>query len=203
MTPKLTRLTIWWRAAVVCDRRVKEECLPANLVVIAACNPYRRSHSSTSAGLVYQYSDAQATQEELKQLAYMVHPLPEIMKQYVWDFGSLTIEAEEKYIERILVKSFTCVGHGGKPEIKYSDVYETFCKAVHQSHVFIKENQEHVHGMVSLRDVLRCSSLYTWFLDYLFENRGKDPNHQDTFKTAVILSLAICYYFRLSCVSTF
>jgi len=185
----------------VCDHRVNEECLPANLVVIAACNPYRKSHSSTSAGLVYQYSDAQATQDELKQLAYMVHPLPEIMKQYVWDFGSLTTEAEEQYIERMLVKCFTRLGRHDKPEIQFADVYETFCKAVHRSHVFVKKNQEHIHGMVSLRDVLRCSSLYTWFLDYLCENRGGKRNKQ-TCKLAVILSLAICYYFRLSCVST-
>lgn len=172
----------------MCDRRVKEENLPANLVVIAACNPYRKSVSTSTAGLVYQYADAAASQEELKQLAYMVHPLPEIMKQYVWDFGSLTSQAEEQYIERLLARCSVK---------QFPQAYRGFCRAVHNSHEFVKENEKELHGMVSLRDVLRCCSLYEWFMEYLRENRNA-PHSDVTSARAITLTLAICYYFRLT-----
>ena len=175
-------------SAIVCDRRVKEENLPANLVVIAACNPYRKSVSTSTAGLVYQYADAAASQEELKQLAYMVHPLPEIMKQYVWDFGSLTSQAEEQYIDRLLARCSVK---------QFPQAYRGFCRAVHNSHEFVKENEKELHGMVSLRDVLRCCSLYEWFMEYLRENRHA-PHSDVTSARAITLTLAICYYFRLT-----
>jgi hypothetical protein len=173
----------------VCDRRASEEALPANLVVIAACNPYRKSASTSTAGLVYQYADSQASQEELKQLAYMVYPLPEIMKQYVWDFGSLTSQAEGRYIERLLARCSVS---------QFPATYHAFCRAVHSSHDFVKEHEKDLHGMVSLRDVLRCSSLYEWFLHYLCENRGGAATNEATSSKAITLALAICYYFRLT-----
>jgi len=189
-------ILFFFHLAVVCDRRFENKALPENLVVIAACNPYRKSISTSTAGLVHHYSSVDdghhASQDEIAQLAYTVYPLPEIMKQYVWDFGSLSAEAEHQYIYSLLA---SCSVR------RFRVNHLAFCEAVDVSHKFMKEHEKQVRSLVSLRDVLRCISLYEWFMNYLVSNR-EAPGNERTSSKAIMLALAVCYYYRLKYIIT-
>jgi hypothetical protein len=102
-----------------------------NLVLIAACNPYRKSEKKTATYgvgltphasvnvmvntddiqyLVYPFSIvflALYTKQHFffYSISYRVYPLPETMRQYVWDFGALDDKAQKDYIHSI-VKQF-------------------------------------------------------------------------------------------------
>jgi hypothetical protein len=52
-----------------------------------------------------EYENPSIDLENLRDLAYIVYPLPETMKQLVWDFGSVTDADEIAYIKAMLDKS--------------------------------------------------------------------------------------------------
>lgn len=74
--------------------------LPRNLRIIAACNPYRikrhEEDEANRAGLVFQYNMGEsAAPDPLERLVYRVYPLPEIMLEYAFDYGSLDAQVEK------------------------------------------------------------------------------------------------------------
>ncbi|CAM9878492.1 unnamed protein product, partial [Heterosigma akashiwo] len=78
---------------IVCDRCLDGQELPANLAIIAACNPYRLRTAKSlyggeeMAGLVFEHAGGAGADENvgtgirdpLRNLVYRVHPLPESM----------------------------------------------------------------------------------------------------------------------------
>lgn len=79
---------------MVCDHTMEGRRLPANLKILAACNPYRIKKNvdrdeQTKAGLVYEHQQSEfgpnndnigtGIHDPLKNLVYRVHPLPESM----------------------------------------------------------------------------------------------------------------------------
>jgi hypothetical protein len=99
---------------IVCDRSMNGHLLPANIKIIAACNPYRlkkglSAKEDTMAGLIFDHYAASHLEnvgtgitDPLKNLVYRVHPLPESMIDYVFDFGSLNPDTERLYIKAML-----------------------------------------------------------------------------------------------------
>jgi len=107
---------------ITCDRTLEGVPLPNNLVVIAACNPYRiRKHTLDAdkhlgTGLVYgkqasgdgshggldNIEEVSGITDPLEDLVYRVHPLPESMVDHVFDFGSLSADTEQLYINSII-----------------------------------------------------------------------------------------------------
>eukprot|EP00495_Collosphaeridae_sp_1-RS-2012_P008304 TRINITY_DN8239_c0_g1_i1.p1 TRINITY_DN8239_c0_g1~~TRINITY_DN8239_c0_g1_i1.p1 ORF type:complete len:141 (+),score=1.69 TRINITY_DN8239_c0_g1_i1:63-425(+) len=74
---------------MICDASMNGVKLPSNLVVFGAINPYRyRRVQGNLAGLKLNRKD----------LVYRVYPLPESIKQYVWNLGQLDILDEYQYI---------------------------------------------------------------------------------------------------------
>jgi hypothetical protein len=75
-------------AELIAHRMLHNRLIHPNIRLFAACNPYRmRSKPATSAGLVTQY-------QETSKLVYQVHPLPDQILDYVWDYGVLRPEDE-------------------------------------------------------------------------------------------------------------
>lgn len=78
---------------------------------MAACNPYRFRQNlerRQAAGLIFrhpQHNNPLVERDRLEQLVYVVYPLPETMKQLVWDFGNINQEDELMYIQGMLKKS--------------------------------------------------------------------------------------------------
>jgi len=154
-----------------------------DLVLLAACNPYRlhdkeSNHIGFSAQELLNPSNTQHF-----NLAYRVHPLPEAMLDYVWDFGLLSQDDEKAYISAMV------------QELKEPPVHlGAFTDLLVQSQDFLR--QCHGEASVSLRDVSRCISLYCWFL----ENLKLRPLSTQKIVAirATILAFSHCYHSRLA-----
>ena len=82
---------------LICKHSCNGIPLPNNIVFIGACNPYRSSKIINHDGL--QFKNAKKPNSNL---VYTVNPLPHCLLNYVLNFGSLSDEDENKYIENII-----------------------------------------------------------------------------------------------------
>jgi hypothetical protein len=100
---------------LICDGSMDGTPIPDSVRIVAACNPYRLRRggpvAGTETGLVFDHHDNVADEnvgsgikDPLADLVYRVHPLPESMTDYVFDFGALSKNTEELYI-RAMIKS--------------------------------------------------------------------------------------------------
>ncbi|KAF0525877.1 e3 ubiquitin-protein ligase [Gigaspora margarita] len=151
-----------------------------NIRLFAACNPYRlRQKSDTQAGLLAK------RYEEQSRLAYQVHPLPDQILDYVWDYGVLKASDEKIYIDIMVKKFLQDLGT------------ELFAELLVASQEFTRNN-EGVHS-VSLRDVKRAIILVKFF-----NKSFKNPHRkylfgwgvQDDITRSYILALSLCYQIR-------
>ena len=183
---------------IMCHHSLLGRPLSKNLVFLAACNPYklRPEEHVTTAGL-----EGKNITDEYSGLVYRVHPLPEAMIDYVWDYGSLAPKDERDYIQRmvsVLPKQY---------EHMLVDVLAT-------SQKFIREAEKN-HFCVSLRDVHRCILLVTWFQEMHKKRKELKSDKHPTSKhlreyyvmserynekpmiKSIVLALAHCYLSRL------
>lgn len=100
---------------MLCDGFMNGVRIPDTIKIVAACNPYRLrkrgpAEEESNAGLVFQHEAEGETAENvgtgikdpLANLVYRVHPLPESMADYIFDFGALSEETEEMYIKAMI-----------------------------------------------------------------------------------------------------
>ena len=178
---------------MMCHRSIKGKPLLSNVVFIAACNPYRLRPTGqiTTAGLC-----GKTITDEYSKLVYRVHPLPETMIDFVWDYGSLSKTDESAYISR-MVERLT-----GNVDSLLVDLLCT-------SQQYIREIEESPY-CVSLRDVHRCIVLVRWFREILRKrdnlslSRFNDGRKYQSLareislrERSVVLALAHCYQSRL------
>ena len=178
---------------MICHRSIKGKPLIPNLVFIAACNPYRLRPPGkiTTAGL-----SGKTITDEYSKLVYRVHPLPETMIDFVWDYGSLSGKDERTYIGR-MVEGIT----GNANDL----LIDLLCT----SQEYIREVDKSPY-CVSLRDTYRCIVLVKWFRETLRKRKdlplsqfqdgrkyhvvARGTNHQ---VRSFVLALAHCYQSRL------
>ena len=182
---------------IICHHSCNGEPLPRNLVFIAACNPYRlrdETHIAT-AGLLGKLKI-----DEFSKLVYRVHPLPETMIDYVWDYGTLHGDDEKSYIKQMVMQIPNAACENGKwrePITKLLIVSQEFSKTTSKN-----------SWCVSLRDVHRCRILIEFFYNMLTSMNAQakerdsvycktKPDH-DIYTCSVVLSLAHCYQSRLA-----
>ena len=190
---------------IMCHHTMYGRPLSKKLVLLAACNPYklRPKESATTAGL-----EGKTKYDEYSDLVYRVHPLPETMADFVWDYGSLTPQDEKAYIRRMVQKL---------PR-EYQHVLDNLVELLTGSQEFIRKSENNPF-CVSLRDVRRCIVLIEWFFNMIKERadvvkkKGKPrvdtPVHVKKFQDlscrydnapavkSVVLALAHCYLSRL------
>lgn len=166
---------------IVCHRELNGNTLSPNLSFIAACNPYRlRESNRFTNGLQGKLSE-----DALSLLAYRVHPLPEMMLDFVWDYGSLPLQEESAYIQRMV-------------ESKLFKQHENvLILLLGESQQFVRE-KEGSSCTVSLRDVYRCISLIKWFKDEFIPQQHPDMEETDVLLRSFIMGLTICYLCRFS-----
>ena len=185
---------------IICHHSMLGRPLSKNLVFLAACNPYkeRPEKQIKTAGL-----KGKNIVDEYSKLVYRVHPLPEAMIDYVWDYGSLSPEDERAYIKR-MVRDL--------PE----ECQRMLVDLLAESQKFIRDAEKNPY-CVSLRDVRRCIRLISWF-EEMKEKRQttntstkkvKCPEHLRKYHTmserynampmikSIVLALAHCYLSRL------
>ncbi len=161
---------------IICDRTMNGEPLPSNLVVLAACNPYRLRNSKFSkSSALAKPSEWKDEKDTLSRLVYRVYPLPESMKLYSWDFGTLSILDEQSYVRTLVTTRLSNI-----------PIYPQLPSAIIYAHKFLRSFYDEISA-VSLRDVIRCITIYRFFCS----------QKEVTPVQAAVLSVAHCYYYRL------
>ena len=185
---------------ILCHHSMDGQPLATNLVFLAACNPYekRAKDRIVTAGL-----EMNDMMDDYSELVYRVHPLPEAMVDYVWDYGSLTSQDEKAYIQKMAQHL----------SLEYKNV---LVDILAESQEFIRKSEEN-RFCVSLRDVRRCIILIEWFMDIIekrpvstdggndFKIEGYLANYRKLaeefddkpFVRSIILALGHCYLSRL------
>ena len=187
---------------IMCHHTLLGRPLSRKLVFLAACNPYklRSVEQIKTAGLEHKRN---TETDDYSRLVYRVHPLPEAMFDYVWDFGFLKPEDEKSYIQRMVSQLI--------PKNPDKSL-ELLVASLIASQMFLRNVQEDYS--VSLRDVNRCITLVKWFKETLelihqhpICNKKMTPSLKEEHKRSdeclphlkgYILGLAHCYLYRLS-----
>ncbi|ETO22965.1 hypothetical protein RFI_14218 [Reticulomyxa filosa] len=190
---------------VVCDHSLKGDEFPSNMVIIAALNPYRSRHQ-TEEEREEEKNEARnvprhflnTLEKEMAGLAYRVFPLPRSLQTYVWNFGSLAETDEQQYIAVMTTTTWSNENFTKavtKKEISIEDVTTlklVFIALISKSQKLVREILKD-RSVCSLRDVRRANTLFLWF----FKNRS-EFNGSYCIVQAILLSLAHCYYYRLT-----
>ena len=175
---------------IVCDRKIMGKILPDNLIFVAACNKF------TLKKKVEAFESEQGLSKILLQerarmisLEHLVNPIPDTMLEYIFDFGSLNIKDEKKYIENIL-RSI--------PE----KIKKAFIECLSFSQGYFKLRTG--GSSVSLRDIRRFMILYKWFqkdfnqrIAYNIEQEIPEENLLDNDVKAGFMAVIFCYYLRI------
>ena len=184
--------------------------LKKNVYIIAACNPYRLMLSKNE-DIGYRNKKM----HKIRNLVYTVNPLPLCLINYVFDFGNLRDEDEEKYINKF-VDSFMNSRFSKSNNFNYSNILEIICKAVYTSQKFIKKFSE--ISSVSLREIKRFRLFFEFFFN-ITKRRNEFSTPDISFNElksmfvgglseeeiieninilkAANLSIFICYYLRI------
>ncbi|CAG8802880.1 21838_t:CDS:2, partial [Dentiscutata erythropus] len=172
---------------LIAHRTLSGRLIHYNIRLFAACNPYRlRKKNVSNVGLEKNY-------QEQSKLVYQVHPLPDQILDYVWDYGVLKPEEEKAYV-KIMVES-------------QLGVHPIFVDLLCESQKFIRMVEESY--TVSLRDVKRAIKLALWFqksmkkrppaahtngISFITKYWNYPPKDEKTLiRNSFVLSLGLCY----------
>ena len=199
---------------VICDFSVNGRKLDPNsgLKVIVACNPYRKHKDKMikkleSQGLGYHVKASETSEKldsdiPMRHLVYRVNPLPPSLLPLIWDFGQLSSEVENKYIEQIVSK------RAASMSLTPGDVL-FICHVLSQSQNFLRENREECL-FVSLRDIERAMTVLQFFHSKLalLMTKMKEMSHKQSemindVARLMILTLGVCYHSSLESRSLF
>ncbi|MCO5600108.1 hypothetical protein L7F22_054216 [Adiantum nelumboides] len=162
---------------ILCHHTLDGNLLPPNLVVLAACNPYRLQDPES------KFVGLQSTKENPsghQLMAYKVQPLPEAMLDYVWDYGILSNNDERSYI-------CAMIGTRSTDIIDVLSNSQNFLKC----HLGLSS--------VSLRDIQRWTSLFDWLqVDIAARAQlNKKLGVKNVEGRAKVLACFLCYDCRL------
>ena len=167
------------------NRTYNGEKMSENIRLIGACNPYRKRKALTEKCGLSRDDDNE------NELVYLVRPLPQSLLYYVFSFGSINEEDEQKYIYSIIEKLFL------KDE---KELHEITKNAIFECHKYLRETFD--PSVVSLREISRFSKCVEFFKDYFYKKdeylnkdiKGKEKLYKIK---SIICSIYLCYYIRL------
>ena len=134
---------------IICKHSCQGKKLPENIFFIGAVNPYRKDKQKR-VGLKLSKNN----HYEESDLVYTVNPMPHSLLNYVFDFGNLTPDDEERYIISMV-----------KGKIKEEELCNLTTKLIITAQNFIREKNG--NASVSLREIRRFIIFYEFFLEYL------------------------------------
>ena len=174
-----------------------------NIAIVGACNPPRA-----------QIQTSGREQDQGRTWAsghYQVSELPPSLRKMKWSFGALSSSQEKEFVYRRMEMIHN---NRMKPLLRAS-----LTEIVSTSHelirIFAKENisdtlnglenisdveheaTERARSVVSLRDIQRVFSLYSFFVN----DMDDILNPSNVERSAILLSIAIVYYLRLDAIS--
>ena len=222
---------------LICKHTCQGKRLPDNIVFIAACNPYRKKDNKNQkeekigldANLAFKEKKHlnEKEKEDLKRktdLVYMVNPLPHSLLNFVFDFGGLEENDEERYIRCIVEESILKIYYQNKKDTKNDDkmintelqqLKKLAQEMVIHAHRFIKKYND--KSIVSLREIRRFNIFYEFFYDYLQKRKAnieeekekkifnkeeeifyQGLSHYESQIYSINLSVFLCYYLRIT-----
>nr|XP_039262088.1 E3 ubiquitin-protein ligase rnf213-alpha-like [Styela clava] len=192
---------------VVCDNTINGKSFhDFKLQIVAACNPYKSLSEKAiqvleNSGLGYRVSASETThcfgKIPIRRLVYKVVPLPPSMQPFVWDFGQLSSECEQKYI-------YQMTKHLAN-ELKLDDEEKELLDYIlYSAQSYMKVRMKDECRYVSLRDVERCLMFFQFFHDqhkFLFPTIVKKlSKHQTKISSTLcclIQTIGVCYHVSL------
>jgi hypothetical protein len=148
---------------ILTSRTLLGKPIPDNMVLLAACNPYKlrvkKNKFDENVGIKRANAQNRLAQNALM---YTVNPLPDNIIEYVWDFGALTELDYKKYISNMLSRA----------NIENVEMMTLMLIACHK---YFGENED--KSSVSLRDVTRFTILYKWFKEQLLKKKEIELKH--------------------------
>eukprot|EP00339_Tiarina_fusa_P012556 CAMPEP_0117006680 /NCGR_PEP_ID=MMETSP0472-20121206/6824_1 /TAXON_ID=693140 ORGANISM="Tiarina fusus, Strain LIS" /NCGR_SAMPLE_ID=MMETSP0472 /ASSEMBLY_ACC=CAM_ASM_000603 /LENGTH=1949 /DNA_ID=CAMNT_0004708219 /DNA_START=485 /DNA_END=6331 /DNA_ORIENTATION=+ len=139
----------------ICHRSIRGKRIGDGIHILAALNPYRkRPEREAMPGLVYQlHGNAGPLVDPMAKLVYRVHPIPHALRDFIFDFGSLTPEKEMVYIFSMVSSKF--------PQ-ESEPVRRLVSELIAASQEYIRAIEKEASS-TSLRDVRRCLNLIEFF----------------------------------------
>ena len=187
---------------VITKRSLHGVPLHDGIHILAALNPYRRRPPQEETfGLVYKHKKggiAPMIQDEMSTLVYRVTPIPASLRDFVFDFGALELKQERMYVRSMILDFLELPSLEGlehKEQVRLTAQrekdYNLITDLVVEAQTFVR-NREGDPSAVSLRDVRR----FLFFCNFFIQM--KKPFSDSILVNAVVVSLALVYYYRLS-----
>ena len=179
-----TCLSLSLLTEIFINRTYNGNKLSDNIRLIGACNPYRRRKNNK------EKCGISISEDNDKELVYLVQPLPQSLLYYVFSFGRIDDNDEKKYIHSIIENIFS------KDE---KHLHEIATEAISECHKYLRNTYD--ASVVSLREIARFSKCMEFFQKYFTfknENEERDNNKKNNKLRSIICSIYICYYIRLT-----
>ena len=194
---------------IICDHRLDGKLLPRNIFFTAATNPFTGVTVEETASSDFYETDTYSVSSLALRRVYHVFPLLDAMKDFVWIYHGMREDAMGQFLKaktdvtlKPIVSSSSAEADlqiRNREDKDISKELRLFGRLVHVAHTFC-ETRLGV-GTVSQRDIKRVFELVTFFWKYLpeFWNADSDTTgYQNLVAIAVLLSVGIVYYLRLS-----
>ena len=185
---------------IMCNHTYLGKKINDNFIFIGACNPYRLlTKKMRESGLVY-YNMKDNT--KLNNLVYTVNPLPHSLLNFVFDFGNLRSEDEQKYISNTIKSIISEIGEQGLiigiEQNLLNEITDKIIRTVLICHLFICEIYD--ISSVSMREIRRFGLFFHFFIRYFGseKNMTKISAPGEKMLYSLNISLYLCYYLRLN-----
>ncbi|CAF1180009.1 unnamed protein product [Adineta steineri] len=152
--------------------------IPKNIFFTAAINPLIKIEENTN---------------QVHRSDYVVHDLPQSLKDLKVSYGSLQSNTLADYIRR-KIAMFQITSTTKSDQINTFDLclQDTCAESLIKAHEFCEKNLG--HNSVSQREIQRCFNLIDFFLNMRYDEELK---HNPNPIRSIALSIALIYYFRL------
>ena len=179
---------------IMCNHTYLGKKISDNFIFIAACNPYRLlTKKMRESGLIYYNMKEN---NKLNNLVYTVNPLPHSLLNFVFDFGSLKKEDEEKYISNTILEKISnfqlthLIDDINEDELK--EITNKIIKSIVTCHEFIRKKYD--KSSVSMREIRRFGLFFEFFMKH-FKNLSISYKKM---QCSLNMTLYLCYYLRLN-----
>ena len=195
---------------IICKHTVQGKKIKDNVIFIGACNPYRVKiqEQETTALIKKDYLSSNLN------LVYTVYPLTHSELYYVFNFGTLSVDDEKKYVENIAEYELSKI-------IKNIIIKKKLTDLMVESFIFSQQYIRKKNGKesVSLREIRKFFIIYNFILKDFLRKKNQKPlseeedddeikmkidyefyknkNEEMIHKYSISVGLYICFYIRL------
>ena len=188
---------------IISNRSLYGKRISDQIHILAALNPYRTKPDTGEerAGLLFHHQNQTQTpnhqhhHDPMSKLVYRVHPIPHTLRDFIFDFGSLTPNNEKLYIQSMVMNQLYFLLKQPGEDIILTEL-------IHSSQEFIRKHEKD-DSSASLRDVKRCLYLIKWFSKLVINKNAENEsilseNYISNMACSTILGLSFVYYYRLN-----